>query len=37
MNCKQGDLAIVVRSYTGDEGKVVRTAYEIGRTRMNAG
>lgn len=23
MNCKQGDLAIVVRSYAGNEGKIV--------------
>lgn len=24
MNCKQGDLAIVVKSWAGNEGKVVR-------------
>ena len=24
MNCKQGDLAVIVRSYAGNEGKVVR-------------
>ena len=24
MNCKQGDLAIVVRSYAGNEGKIVK-------------
>lgn len=24
MNCKPGDLAIVVRSYAGNEGKIVR-------------
>lgn len=24
MNCKQGDLAIVVRSHAGNEGKIVR-------------
>lgn len=24
MNCKQGDLAIIVRSYSGNEGKIVR-------------
>lgn len=24
MNCKQGDLAIVVRSWAGNEGKIVR-------------
>lgn len=24
MNCKPGDLAVVVRSYAGNEGKIVR-------------
>ena len=24
MNCKQGDLAIIVRSFAGNEGKIVR-------------
>jgi len=24
MNCKQGDLAIVVKSFNGNEGKIVR-------------
>lgn len=24
MNCKEGDLAIVVRSYAGNEGKIVQ-------------
>lgn len=24
LNCKQGDLAIVVKSYAGNEGKIVR-------------
>lgn len=24
LNCKQGDLAVVVRSYAGNEGKIVR-------------
>lgn len=24
MNCKQGDLAIIVRSYAGNEGKIIR-------------
>lgn len=24
MNCKQGDLAIIVRSYQGNEGRIVR-------------
>lgn len=24
MNCKQGDLAVIVRSYAGNEGKIVR-------------
>ena len=23
MNCKQGDLAVIVRSYVGNEGKIV--------------
>ena len=24
MNCKQGDLAVIVRSYAGNEGKIVQ-------------
>ena len=24
MNCKQGDVAVIVRSYAGNEGKIVR-------------
>ena len=24
MNCKQGDLAVIVRSFSGNEGKIVR-------------
>lgn len=30
MNCKQGDLAIVVRSSTGIEGKIVRCVRFLG-------
>lgn len=30
MNCKQGDLAIVVRSCAGNEGKIVRCLEWIG-------
>ena len=30
MNCKQGDLAIVVRSYAGNEGKIVRCLRFVG-------
>jgi len=31
MNCKQGDLAIVVRSVCGNEGKIVRCVSYLGR------
>lgn len=30
MNCKQGDLAIVVNSGTGEEGKIVRCVRWVG-------
>lgn len=30
MNCKQGDLAIIVKSYAGNEGKVVRCVEAVG-------
>lgn len=30
MNCKEGDLAIVVKSYAGNEGKIVRCVRYIG-------
>lgn len=30
MNCKQGDLAIIVKSYAGNEGKVVRCVEYLG-------
>lgn len=41
MNCKQGDIAVVVRSFAGNEGKVVqclrfvtsRISFPDGRTR----
>ena len=32
MNCKQGDLAIVVRSYAGNEGKIVTCVKYLGPT-----
>jgi len=34
MNCKQGDLAIVVRSVAGNEGKIVRCVRLMGPTRL---
>lgn len=30
MNCKQGDLAIVIRSVAGNEGKIVRCLQFLG-------
>ena len=30
MNCKQGDLAVVVRSFAGQEGKIVRCVKYVG-------
>lgn len=30
MNCKQGDLAIIVKSLAGNEGKIVRCVRFIG-------
>lgn len=30
MNCKQGDLAVIVRSAAGNEGKIVRCVRFIG-------
>src|SRR5574337_462291 len=30
LNCKQGDLAVIVRSYAGNEGKVVRCPRLLG-------
>lgn len=30
MNCKQGDLAVIVKSYAGNEGKIVRCIDFIG-------
>lgn len=32
MNCKQGDVAIVVRSYTGREGAIVEVKRWIGES-----
>jgi hypothetical protein len=37
MNCKQGDLAIVVHSTAGNEGKIVRCLEFIGTDRDNEG
>lgn len=31
MNCKPGDLAVIVRSWAGNEGKIVRCVRFIGR------
>lgn len=31
MNCKQGDLAIIVKSYAGNEGKIVRCLRYVGK------
>lgn len=31
MNCKQGDMAIIIRSYWGNEGKIVTCLKFIGR------
>lgn len=33
MNCKQGDLAIVVRSKAGHEGKIFRCVSYVGKAR----
>jgi hypothetical protein len=33
LNCKQGDLAIVVKSYAGNEGRIVRCVKFIGDQR----
>jgi len=33
MNCKQGDLAILIRSTAGNEGKIVRCVRFIGHGR----
>ena len=30
MNCKQGDIAIIVKSHSGNEGKIVRCLRLIG-------
>jgi len=31
MNCKQGDLAILIKSYAGNEGKIVRCIAHVRR------
>ena len=31
MNCKQGDLAVIVRSLAGNEGKIVRCVQLLGQ------
>lgn len=33
MNCKEGDLAIFVRSFAGNEGKIVRCVKYLGMRR----
>lgn len=34
MNCKEGDLAIVIRSKCGNEGKIVRCVKYLGEIRL---
>lgn len=36
-NCKAGDLAVVVRSFAGNEGKIVRCLEFVGTGRCDAG
>jgi hypothetical protein len=35
MNCKPGDLAVVVRSMAGNEGKIVRCVELVGDHKFN--
>jgi len=37
MNCKQGDLAVLVKSTAGNEGKIVRCVRYVGRVNWNDG
>lgn len=37
MNCKQGDLAIIVKSNAGNEGKIVRCLRLVGEARSSDG
>lgn len=37
MNCKPGDLAVVVRSYAGQEGKIVTCIEYVGRVVFDNG
>jgi len=37
LNCKQGDLAFVVRSGAGNEGKIVRCVAWLGRPPLGHG
>ena len=37
MNCKPGDLAVVVRSYAGQEGKIVTCVRYIGPVEFDNG
>ena len=37
MNCKQGDLAVIVRSVAGNEGKIVRCVRFIGNEVASMG
>ena len=37
MNCKQGDLAIIVKSVAGNEGKIVRCIRYVGIVEYNDG
>lgn len=36
MNCKQGDLAIVVMSEAGNEGRIVRCVKFVGKRRWHS-
>ncbi len=33
MNCKQGDLAVIIRSKAGNEGKIVKVGKFLGHVR----
>lgn len=37
MNCKQGDLAVIVRSFCGNEGRIVRCLKFYGRGAFKDG
>lgn len=37
MNCKPGDLAVIVRSQCGNEGRIVRVLRYVGKKRFTSG